>query len=78
MLKEIVETSQKADKHWRVYKDSYGGYVYYTKKLNKLKHTRDGLNFALTLVENSVFDSGVDGGKLGAMEMPVPKKQRSE
>ena len=78
MLKEIVETSQKADKHWNVYKGSYGGYVYYTKNRNKLKHTRDGLNVALTLVENSVFDSGVNDNKLGAMGMPVPKKQRSE
>ena len=50
----------------------------YTKKLNKLKHTRDDLNVTLTLLKNSEFNSGVNDAELAAMGMPNPKKQKSE
>ena len=60
-----------------MHKTNYSDYVAYTKELNKLKHTRDDLNVALTLVKNSEFDSRFNDAELAAMEMPDPKKQKS-
>ena len=76
VLNDIAQTSKKAEEKWVLYKTNLSVYKHYFKKLNMLKHTRNGLNVALDLVRHAEFDA-IDEHELADMAIPAAKHQKS-
>ena len=76
VLNNIVQTNKKSDEKWVLYKTNLAGYKHYFKTLNILKHTRDGLNVALILVEHAEYDN-IDEDELATMGISAPKHQNT-
>ena len=58
-------------------RNTYAGYVHYTKSLDKMMQRRDEVNITLGVIERLEFDASDDDDELMAMDIPPSKKSKN-